>query len=183
MGPFFARPIDQWEGHTWAVQITIPLDSLTQEFFYFCHIHSGMSGVIKVADPPTNANQLQFPFLPEEYYPTSTAFEQGCGVAAGTDPFHTNASEMCPGMEFLCSEEETPFNECMEAIDCEMNHNTRILQKTLKDETVPGADDEETDLEGLLLAIINEQNQQVQTMQAWLDTHNDEEVVAVSACA
>ena len=147
--------------------------------------------------------------MPEEYYPTSTAFEQGCGVAAGTDPFHTNASEMCPGMEFLCSEEETPFNECMEAIDCEMNHNmrilevgnpiavfmhqmiphhvnainmARILQKTLKDETVPGADDEETDLEGLLLAIINEQNQQVQTMQAWLDTHNDEEVEAVSAC-
>lgn len=35
--PFFARPIDQWEGHTWSVQITIPLDSLTQEFFYFCH--------------------------------------------------------------------------------------------------------------------------------------------------
>jgi hypothetical protein len=207
--PFFARPIDQWEGHTWSVQITIPLDSLTQEFFYFCHIHSGMSGVIKVADPPMNANQLQFPFLPEEYYPTSTAFEQGCGVAAGTDPFHTNASELCPGMEFLCSEEETPFNECMEAIDCEMNHNmrilevgnpiavfmhqmiphhvnainmARILQKTLKDETVPGADDEETDLEGLLLAIINEQNQQVQTMQAWLDTHNDEEVEAVSSC-
>ncbi len=35
--PFFKRPIDQWEGHTWSVQITIPEDSLTQEFFYFCH--------------------------------------------------------------------------------------------------------------------------------------------------
>ena len=46
--------------------------------------------------------------MPEEYYPTSTAFEQGCGVAAGTDPFHTNASELCPGMEFTIQRDGYP---------------------------------------------------------------------------
>merc|ERR1712157_414378 len=53
--PVFQVPEDQWEEaggeQMYSVKITIPEDSLTQEFYYFCHIHSGMSGLMVVEDP------------------------------------------------------------------------------------------------------------------------------------
>ena len=32
-------PQDQWSEHKYAVRLTIPRESKTQTFFYFCHIH------------------------------------------------------------------------------------------------------------------------------------------------
>ena len=74
--PYFQRPLDQWMEKKWSVKITIPEDSKTKEFFYFCHIHKGMSGLIVVSDPAPDANELAIPFDPETYYVPKDAFDE-----------------------------------------------------------------------------------------------------------
>ena len=77
--PVFQRPEDQWveeggEG-SYAVKITIPEDSKTAEFYYFCHIHSGMSGKMIVEDPAPDANQLVTPLAADYYGPPPEEFD------------------------------------------------------------------------------------------------------------
>ena len=46
----------------------------------------------------------------------------------------------------------------------------------------PGYTDEEYDIPGMLLAIINSQNKQIQNMQNWLATYYPEPADPTSAC-
>lgn len=91
---------------------------------------------------------------------------------------------------------EFMFISCVQALDCKMDHEMRVhesenpiatfmlqmiphhqnavnMAKTLLKfgQTSVGWDDEDADVEGLLMDIIAGQNMQIQSMQAWLDTH------------
>merc|ERR1712078_772751 len=180
--PAFQIPEDQWEEAvadapaSYSVKITIPEDSKTKEFCYFCHIHSGMSGLMVVTDPAEDANEL-------------------------VTPFNVDKDTYCPGMTFLCDPTGTPFSQCMEAIDCKMNYemkeketnklavfmeqmiphhwNAILMSRiALKHSTdADGFDDEDLNVPQLMRNIINVQMQQIQEMQGWLEKYSEPTVV------
>jgi len=195
--PAFKIPQDQWAVRNYSVQITVPLDSKTKEFFYFCHIHHGMSGLIRVTDPEENANSLVQQFDPETYYKELYTFDSNCGTSASSK-YHHQKEKYCPGQNFLCNKQHNEeFFECMEAISCKMNYEMRVEESmnplvvfmhqmiphhenavnmariALKHATAAdGYDDEDLDVPGLLLDIINKQNEQIMEMEHWLMRQN-----------
>ena len=48
--PEFFYPKDQWSENLYFVALTVTDTTYAKDLFYFCHIHAGMSGVIKVLD-------------------------------------------------------------------------------------------------------------------------------------
>merc|ERR1711981_128133 len=200
--PVFQRPEDQWaeEGGdgSYAVKITIPEDSKTAEFYYFCHIHSGMSGKMIVEDPAPDANQLVTPLAADYYGPPPEEFDVACGTFDNVTMFHTEVDKFCPDMTFVCDPTGTPFSQCMQAIDCKMNAEMRVKEKEdnklalFMEQMIPhhwnailmsrialkhatdskGWEDEELAVPQLMRNIINVQMQQIQQMQTWLDTYS-----------
>merc|ERR1712058_188594 len=102
--------------------------------------------------------------------------------------------QFCPGMHFLCGDNlNSVFEECMEAIDCKMNHEMRVEQAenplvVFMHQMIPhhqnavnmakialkhtgdleGLSDDDLDIAALLRDIINTQNKQIQDMEHWL---------------
>jgi len=200
--PGFQVPQDQWKEHKYAVQLTIPRESKTQTFFYFCHIHSGMSGMIKVKDPEGGIfvpNKLVQSFDPDQYYAKQSHFDAGCGTSEVSE-FHESREYFCPNMNFLCEKDDNPhFSRCMEAIDCKMNYEMRVEEHSnplvvFMHQMIPhhenavnmarialkhaksgeGFNDETLDVPALLRDIINTQNKQIQDMQGWLERYAQE---------
>merc|ERR1712128_308752 len=200
--PAFKVPQDQWREQKYSVNITVPLESKTKEFFYFCHIHSGMAGLIKVTDPAENANILVQKFNPKKYYKQADEFDSSCGTSE-VSVFHTAKEKFCPGQNFLCeTQHNKEFSTCMEAIGCKMNYEMRVEEDSnplvvfmhqmiphhvnavnmariaLKHATeAVGYDDEDLDVPGLMRDIINKQNEQIQEMEDWLARHTRSKTV------
>lgn len=192
--PGFQVPQDQWVEKKYSVRITIPVESKTQNLFYFCHIHSGMAGMMRVTDPVENANQLVQQFKPENYYTQQSAFDAACGTSEVSE-YYQSKERFCPRMNFLCEKDDNPlFSACMEAIDCKMNYEMRVEENSnplvvfmhqmiphhenavnmariaLKHaESAEGFDDSELDVSAMLRDIINTQNKQIQDMEGWLE--------------
>ena len=124
--PSFKQPFEEWEKNQYSTKLTIPLGSLTKQLFYYCHVHSGMTGAINVADPPPFANELTEPWDPAAYYgPPQSDFDQACGTGNISD-FHYRADEFCPDQKFLCDPQDDIFSNCMQAIGCKMNYEMRV---------------------------------------------------------
>merc|ERR1712078_712004 len=209
--PVFQRPEDQWEEEggegSYSVKITIPEDSKTAEFYYFCHIHSGMSGLMVVSDPAPDANQLVSTLSADYYGAPPEAFDVDCGTYDNVTVFHEEKDTFCPGQSFLCDTTGTPFSQCMEAIDCKMNYEMRVQEKEANKLAVfmeqmiphhwnsilmsrialkhasdaPGFDDEDLNVPQLMRNIINVQMAQIQEMEGWLEKYSEPTVVCPAA--
>jgi len=199
--PAFKVPQDQWQEHKYSVKISVPVESKTKEFFYFCHIHSGMSGLIQVTNPAEDANTLVQKFDPRQYYMQADKFDTSCGTSE-VSQYHTNKEKYCPGQNFLCEHQNKKFSSCMEAIGCKMNYEMRVEEDSnplvvFMDQMIPhhvnavnmakialkhaneavGYDDEDLDVPALLRDIINKQNEQIQEMENWLKKYRDTKTV------
>jgi hypothetical protein len=199
--PSFSVPLDQWKKHAYSVKLTIPVGSLTSQLFYYCHRHEGMSGVINVANAPPYNNALTTPWDPATYYPQQTTFDRACGTGQ-ISAYHLRADTLCPNQEFLCSPHDDQFSQCMQAIDCKMNSEMRVEETDnplalFMHQMVPhhenaismarialkygpnatGWNSHTMDVKGLMLAIINNQAEQIQMMQSWLQAHHPQEPV------
>merc|ERR1711907_272940 len=186
--PAFQIPEDQWEEAvadapaSYSVKITIPEDSKTKEFYYFCHIHSGMSGLMVVTDPAEDANELVTPLASDYYGAPPEAFDVQCGTYDNVTTFNVDKDTYCPGMTFLCDPTGTPFSQCMEEM---IPHHwnailmSRIALKHSMDSE--GFDDEDLNVPQLLRNIINVQMQQIQEMEGWLEKYSEPTVVCPAA--
>mmetsp|Transcript_27693 Transcript_27693/g.71275 ORF Transcript_27693/g.71275 Transcript_27693/m.71275 type:complete len:386 (+) Transcript_27693:191-1348(+) len=198
--PEFFFPREAWQEKNYTVQLTITPEIAAQaqggEIFYFCHIHAGMSGRIKIVGAEPIGEAVPLPAVPE-----ADAFDIECGTFE-TAAFAADASpNRCPGQTFLCGGENTRFAQCMHAIDCKMREEMRVnnepsspvatfmhqmiphhenavnMAKILLKESESLAVDEET--EAMLYEIINGQNAQITYMRGWLkendfaSDHND----------
>ena len=74
-------PKADWEGlGTFEVKLTITDTTYTEDLFYFCHIHAGMSGRIKVVDSNGDAvNDDDTPELGYDYEVPSD-YDASCGT-------------------------------------------------------------------------------------------------------
>ena len=211
--PAFQIPEDQWEEAvadapaSYSVKIAIPEDSKTKEFYYFCHIHSGMSGLMVVTDPAEDANELVTPLASDYYGAPPEAFDVQCGTYDNVTTFNVDKDTYCPGMTFLCDPTGTPFSQCMEAIDCKMNYEMRVKEKetnklaVFMEQMIPhhwnailmsrialkhamdseGFDDGDLNVPQLMRNIINVQMQQIQEMEGWLEKYSEPTVVCPAA--
>jgi len=198
----FKVPAKAWRKHNYAVRLTIPEDSKSEILFYYCYIHSGMTGMIKVANPLPNSNKLVQNFVPQEYYKEHEEFDAICGTSGVAD-FHNSKEKYCPSMDFLCETDDNPlFSMCMEAIDCKMNYEMRVEEHknplvVFMHQMIPHHENavnmarialkHASEAEGwnygfkrglhvggLMRDIINTQNEQIQKMRKWLQKYGQE---------
>ena len=121
--------LEQWVNNDGRIRLMIPEGSKTSIAFYFCHVHYGMSGIMKFTEPTkakqdemekAGLNELEIPFTPATYYVTQSKFDAKCGTA-GINQFALT-DEYCPEQIFLCNTSSTTFSDCMSAIDCQMRY-------------------------------------------------------------
>eukprot|EP00511_Aplanochytrium_stocchinoi_P002582 CAMPEP_0204829514 /NCGR_PEP_ID=MMETSP1346-20131115/7744_1 /ASSEMBLY_ACC=CAM_ASM_000771 /TAXON_ID=215587 /ORGANISM="Aplanochytrium stocchinoi, Strain GSBS06" /LENGTH=445 /DNA_ID=CAMNT_0051959391 /DNA_START=35 /DNA_END=1372 /DNA_ORIENTATION=- len=123
-GVYFSGGRDAWHdagNFTVGLKVT---DPATTEIFYFCHIHNGMSGRIKVLDSSGSQKDPNDIVLIPYEYDRPDQFEQECGVF-NISQFRTGDS--CKDQTFLCSDDSNNmFGQCMNAIDCAMHEEMRV---------------------------------------------------------
>jgi uncharacterized protein (DUF305 family) len=215
--PQFKNSQDWWQaqaavGTGYTVELKIPKNAPYQRFYGFCHIHKGLSFEIEVVGhalgaPILNANQLggetqaQALEIYRQIQLTTQAdldpFDLECGTW-NAEAFHN--SGQCSDKHFLCgAEENRHFEQCLEAIDCQMHYemavevpkgsakfatfarqmiphhaNAVAMSKVaLKhiDEMRFGSDEDKDWAHALFKDIIAMQNMQIQEMQDWLDAY------------
>merc|ERR1719159_463413 len=137
--PEFFHPRGDWKGKHYTAELTITQAMADAShggvIYYFCHIHSKMSGkiIIQNADGSavTKADGSALPHPTElTLYPvpTRSAADQKCGTD-GLAPY-TGTGSMACSERFLCGTLDSDFEKCMQAIDCKMN-------KHMKEDTSP----------------------------------------------
>merc|ERR1711957_469331 len=192
---FFATSVDWASAGTYKVSLKFDVADFLDDIFYFCHIHSGMSGRIKWVDGPTG-DKLQPENTPDlaYEYEVQSAFDEECGTY-GIGNYQLPHAE-CPS-DFVC-DSELPFAGCVEAINCRMtvgmttnmnagsakalfihqmiphHRNAVNMAKALLESGELDCDDYTSEtadcaLEQIAREIIPVQNHQIQGMQGVLD--------------
>lgn len=208
--PTFLKGRDEWKeirdaGTGYEVQLTITDMAFNADVFYFCHVHTKMSGrivIVNAEGQPVNPNP-NTPSLGYDYHVPSE-FDKQCGTYDTGE--YTKESGKCPGGNFMfCDDMETKdttFSKCMYALDCHMQHGMRTklspdpvaafmhqmiphhqnavnMAKLLLKTGLDASKDPEGDVELMLHEIINGQNKQITMMRGWLEGYehkNSEDV-------
>merc|ERR1719482_1914550 len=189
--PEFFIPKGDWLATKYKVELTITDTAYATDMFYFCHIHAGMSGYIKIADSTgtvVSSRGTGNALIAADYYDTPSTYEASCGgynldayksAGACTDTFLCTTATLAEGS----------FGDCLNAMDCSMDlgmktelHSNDIVsfmhqmiphhenainmaKLLMKKDTTLAADGEVMDM---LWDIINVQGMQIQAMQGWL---------------
>jgi hypothetical protein len=187
---FFIRKED-WLATKYTVKLTLTDTTYATDIFYFCHIHGGMSGYIKIADASgtvVSTTGTGNALIAADYHKTPSTYESLCGgynldayksAGACTDTFLCTTATLAEGS----------FGDCLNAMDCSMDlgmktelHSNDIVsfmwqmiphhenainmaKLLMKKDTTLAADGEVMDM---LWDIINVQGMQIQAMQGWL---------------
>merc|ERR1719359_161059 len=120
---FFHRKSD-WTTTTYSVKLTLTDTAYATDIFYFCHIHAGMSGYIKIADASgtvVSTTGTGNALIAADYYDTPSTYEALCG---GYNLDAYKSAGACTDT-FLCttatSLAEGSFGDCLNAMDCSMD--------------------------------------------------------------
>jgi len=138
----FFTPKSDWVQSSYRVELDITQDLADMShggvIFYFCRIHSKMSGriIIKNTDG-TQATGKPGEKVPSLYTPDlMVGFDKECGTW-GLGPYEPNVGELaCDDMEFICGEVNTLFEMCIQAMDCAMHHQMRTMDYKLHQDPV-----------------------------------------------
>merc|ERR1712176_1464244 len=164
--------------------------------YYFCHIHSKMSGKIQIVKEDgepidSDSDELDL-YDPIEH----KDFDATCGTTAVTD--HAKGGSKDCGVKFFPGDHTTQYEQCLQAIDCQMSwdmyvetakHDDKIVsfmqqmiphhqnavnmaKLLLKHADQSDLDDVEG-LEGILRDIINTQNFQIHQFRNYLNPENN----------
>merc|ERR1712032_770118 len=114
--PAFFYPRGDWKADDWSAELTITQDVADEAeknggvLYYFCHIHSKMSGRIIIDSIYDESKEM-------ELYPTYTKTDADtvCGTSDLTDDFLTWKER------FLCGNLESDFEKCVQSINYKMN--------------------------------------------------------------
>jgi len=117
---FFKYPLGNWED-LGPFKVALNFDvAYDQDIFYYCHMHEGMTGRIKLLDADgIMLNEEDTPEIPYEYDVVDTEFDKTCGT------FNTTAwqlpNDQCV-KNFVCDSEQSSsiFKTCVDAMDCHM---------------------------------------------------------------
>jgi hypothetical protein len=195
--PEFFYPRADWIGKNYTAQLTITQDVAAKSsggaIYYFCHIHSKMSGkiLIKNADGTDYTNgSLQSPL----YAPTTNDdFDKMCGTSHISE-YADGGKKEC-NIKFFDGKKDTDFEKCLHAVDCQMHYemysetspdepdkialfmqqmiphhlNAVNMAKLLLKQSTQSELDSVEDLEDILNDIINTQNFQIHQFRNYLN--------------
>jgi len=119
--PLFFYPFGQWlEEGLFSVNLKFTED-FNRDIFYFCHIHQGMTGRIKLLRDGVPVSEGDVPEIPYEY-DVPSRFDALCGNF-GLDG-NRLPDDQCPET-FVCLADGAPadlglFADCVNAQDCSM---------------------------------------------------------------
>jgi hypothetical protein len=126
--PKFFFPRGEWRSVPYRVELTITPELAAASrggvLFYFCHIHSKMSGRIVLHHP--NGTRVTGTGTEESLYPVATVSptDQACGTY-GLGEFAPGQPMAC-AERFVCGDLDTNFEQCLQAMDCQMNVEMRV---------------------------------------------------------
>jgi len=120
--PDFFYPLPDWAAGSYSIKLKFDQDDIDQDIFYFCHIHAGMTGRIKILD--SNGDPVvsdDAPVLPYSYEEPDE-FDANCGTAGLST--YALPNDECPE-KFVCLDgtednELQEFAECVDAMNCAM---------------------------------------------------------------
>jgi len=192
--PEFFYPQDVWEAKKYSAVLTITqavADEAAKNggvLYYFCHIHSKMSGriIIKEKHDPSEEMAL-YPAV------TRSDVDTQCGTTGLSEEF-TRWNH-----RFLCGELDKTFEKCVQSIDYKMNTDMRYFSSEDNEDPValfceqmiphhqnavnmakalmkhhPDEVGKVKDLGGLLMELINGQNYQIHQFRAYLKENPSE---------
>jgi len=119
--PLFFHPLADWESYgPFVTSLTFDDEDFDQDIFYFCHVHSKMTGRIKlIGADGSKLNEADTPEIPYDYDCVSK-FDRDCGTY-GLDGFQPEKNDQCPN--FVCYDGAGTIGEmvsCVNAMDCHM---------------------------------------------------------------
>jgi len=129
----FFMPKSDWRKSSYRVELDITKELADKShggvIFYFCRIHSKMSGKIIIKN--TNGTQATGKPGSEEqtlYTPAVLdSFDKECGTW-GLGPYEPGVGDMaCDNVKLICGEINTLFKRCLQAMDCAMFHEMRTM--------------------------------------------------------
>ena len=121
----FLTPPQHWAAHDdFSVQVRFDDPQVTETSFY-CIIHYGMEGKIKILPPSVETETASVATLTSgasDYVDTRSDFDKKCGTT-GLNDFQL-PNQLCPD-RFVCgtelvSPELREFSDCLEAANCAM---------------------------------------------------------------
>lgn len=197
--PLFYHPVAEWAGKTFQVLLNFDDDTYTQDIFYFCHIHSTMSGRIKLLKNGVPVNSEDTPTIDYKYDQPSE-YDKQCGTFNLEN--YQLPNDQCQ-VTYVCGIGEDniqlkQYADCYDSMNCAMmqgmttgvssddpvalfvhqmiphHQNAVNMAKAVLLQNVLDCQDltAETDdclMEGLLRNIINGQNMEIQMMQGYLE--------------
>jgi len=197
--PEFFLPREAWKAKTYTAELTITDDVAAKSkggvLYYFCHIHSKMSGKIIIQNADGSAYT---PSTPDEltlYTPTTNDdFDTMCGTT-DISAFKADGAKAC-NMNFFGGNHDTDFEKCLHAIDCHMHWDmytettpdsdkivtfmqqmiphhqnaVNMAKLVLKQETLANIAAADEGLEDILHNIINTQNYQIHQFRNYLNS-------------
>jgi len=203
--PEFFYPRADWQKKPYKAELTITQAVADAShggvIYYFCHIHSKMSGRLIIqnanggAVTRANGTALANPTEQALYAPTSNSgFDTTCGTT-GAVAYSKGGSHACAA-SFLPGTLDTDFEKCVQAIDCQMNRHMLVMGydshadpiATFIQQMIPHHVNAVNmarillkhsmkkvaaveDLEGILWDIVNQQNYQIHQFRNYLGTH------------
>jgi hypothetical protein len=139
--PLFFNSQDWWGEQTFKVTLEIPSDVSYTRVYYFCHIHSGMSAEIEfIGSTASSQTTLDAESLGGETeasalaiyddilsadQPTISSFDETCGTH-GSSEYDPSTNTECANKHFLCGVTTSTFDECLQAVDCEMHYKMAV---------------------------------------------------------
>lgn len=118
--PEFFYPIGDWASNEYTIKLRYNDDTVSQDFFYFCHIHAGMSGRVILLDSDGNQKTNDRVDAREPYYSDDySEFDENCGTS-GLGEYETGTSG-CPE-QFVCAGDDgkSEYATCIDAMNCQM---------------------------------------------------------------
>jgi hypothetical protein len=126
--PAFFLPRADWRARQYRVELTITREladaSLGGELFYFCHIHSKMSGRIVLLEANGTRVRGQGQAVPLYEPAVADPVDQVCGTF-GLAPYAPGRERAC-SERFVCGAIDTTLEKCLQAMDCQMNREMRV---------------------------------------------------------
>ena len=194
--PEFFYPRGDWMSKTYSAELTITPDVAAASnggvLYYFCHIHSKMSGkiIIKNEDGSDYSNGTDE--LPLYDPIVKDAFDKSCGTSHASK--YADGGEKECKIDFFAGERDTTFEKCLHAVDCQMHYemyseaepnesnivlfmqqmiphheNAVNMAKLLLKQSTQEELDAVEDLEDILHDIINTQNFQIHQFRNYLN--------------
>ena len=107
-----------WDYGQFSVGVKFDKEDYIHDLFYFCHIHHGMSGRIKLLKDNVPIQEVDFPAIAYDHPPPSL-YDQSCGTYELSS--YQLPHRECPE-SFICGDNATKseFAKCLETMNCYM---------------------------------------------------------------